>query len=156
MPNLFTFASKNEANIQIGFEKRLWAVATVSSSAMRGRITKARKYLKPGSYGLLYCNPRQSFTVPFIVTSEADPNKVVSDIWPEPWVLPFSIEPLGCPIRMLGYREAMQRWHFLSRRMSEQGYNSVSAAMNFTGACVFSPLEITENDWETILKDLSH
>ena len=75
--DLFCFASRNEKNIWLGVEARKWAVATVTDSAMQGRKTKARKYLKPGSKGLLYCNPTHSFTTPFVVESPADPNKVV-------------------------------------------------------------------------------
>src|SRR5262245_41195271 len=93
--DLFCFASRNEENIWLGHKARLWAVATVSQSQMRGRATKAKKYLKVGSRGLLYCRPTQSFTVPFLVASPADPHRIVSDIWPEPWCLPFEIDPLG-------------------------------------------------------------
>src|SRR5215468_11230454 len=39
-----------------------------------------------------YCRETHSFTVPFLATSVADPHAVIADIWPEPWVLPFSIE----------------------------------------------------------------
>ena len=43
--DLFCFASRNEDNIRRGIVARKWAVAKLSESAMRGRITKARKYL---------------------------------------------------------------------------------------------------------------
>ena len=76
---LLCFASKTEENIRRGYEARLWAV----SKADNGRRTKARKYLRPGSFGLLYSGPTHSFTVPFVVKSVADQNRVVTDIWPE-------------------------------------------------------------------------
>src|SRR5437762_5362 len=93
--DLFCFASKNVENIRRGIEASKWAVATVSPSAMRARVTKARRYFHPGSLGLLYCRETHSFTTPFVSTSNADPHTVVIDIWPEPWVLPFSIKPFG-------------------------------------------------------------
>lgn len=148
---LFTFASRNEKNIKLGFDSKLWAVATVSFSAMAARITKAEKYMEVGDCGLLYSNITHSFTVPFIVRSKADPNRVVTDIWPEPWRLPFSIEPLGDPSRQVHMHSAQSRWPIL--RNSTQ--SSVSAAMNFTGTTVFVPKVITQEDWDIVLHDLA-
>jgi hypothetical protein len=145
---LFCFASKNLENIRRGVEARRWAVATVSRSAMRGRMTKARRYFEPGSRGLLYCNSTHSFTTPFIVESQADPNAVVTDIWPEPWVLPFSMRPLGGTHKQIIGGVAAARWPFLRDRLPPRG--GVSAAMNLTGATVFTPVEITEADWKLI------
>jgi hypothetical protein len=94
--DLFCFASRNIENIELGIKHRMWAVGTLmNQSAMDARITKAQKYLRPGAFGVLYCNPLHSFTTPFIVESYADPQRVVNDIWPEPWRLPFRIKPLG-------------------------------------------------------------
>jgi hypothetical protein len=150
---LFCFASRNLENIRRGVRAGRWAVATVSDVSMKGRITKARKNLEPGDRGLLYCNPTHSFTSPFIVTSKADPTAVVADIWPEPWVLPFWIRPLGEPDKQLHMDEARARWPLLQRRMPP--YTSVSAALNFTGSTVFVPVEITKEDWQIILSDLA-
>lgn len=149
--DLFCFASNTERNIWLGWQARKWAVATVSASAMKGRITKAERYFAPGASGLLYCKETNSFTTPFIVDSYADPEEVVTDIWPEPWRLPFSIRPLGRPDRQLHMDEAKQRWPVL--RQSVQA--SVSAAMNITGTTVFVPKSITEEDWTVILRDLA-
>lgn len=152
--NLFCFASKNVDNIWLGTRAKKWAVATVSDSAMRGRITKAKKYLVPGVHGLLYCNPTQSFTTPFVVTSEADPEAVVTEIWPEPWRLPFSIEPLGDPGLQLHKDEAVERWSIHIERLRD--YPSVSAALNITGTTVFVPTDISEAAWDLILQDLGN
>lgn len=150
--DLFCFASRNEENIWRGYKARMWAVATVSDSQMRGRVTKANKYLKNGSRGLLYCAPTQSFTVPFIVMSSADPHKIVKDIWPEPWVLPFKINPLGNPSRKISAASAELRWPYFHRRPHLWG--GVTAAMNATGVTVFVPVDISEEDWTLILADL--
>jgi hypothetical protein len=109
---LFCFASRNLENIWLGVRANKWAVATVSDSAMRGRITKAERYFMPGAHGLLYCNPTQSFTTPFIATSKADPSAVVTDVWPEAWVLPFSMRPLGDPRRQVHKDHAAARGRY--------------------------------------------
>ena len=150
---LFSFASRTIENIRRGVEAKRWAVATVSQSAMRGRMTKARKYLHVGDRGLLYNNPTHSFTTPFIVTSTADPYEVENDVWPEPWALPFSISPLGGPHKQLPNEVAVNRWPFLRHLMRDRG--GVPAAMNLTGTTVFVPIEISEADWELILGDLA-
>jgi hypothetical protein len=150
---LFCFASRSLENIARGIEHELWAVATVSDSAMRGRQTKARKYLHPGDAGLLYCNPTHSFTTPFYVNSAADPERVVTDVWQEPWSLPFSITPLGNLTRQLPHEIAKQRWSIEIERL--RIYKSATAALNITGATVFVPTEISEEAWQMILADLA-
>ena len=148
--NLFCFASKNLTNIWAGVGARLWAVAETSPSDMKARITKAKR-LVVGSLGLLYCNETHSFTTPFLVYSTPDPDRIISDIWPEAWRLPFRIHPLGNPSRQLHMDTAKQRWPVLMN--SKQA--SVSAALNITGTTVFVPTEISAEDWSLILDDLS-
>jgi hypothetical protein len=121
---------------------------------MSGRVSKARKYMDVGSLGLLYCNPTHSFTVPFVVRSKADPHFVEMDIWPEAWVLPFDIEPLGSPDVQLSRGEAERSWPILQRRMPP--YTSVSAALIFTGTTVFVPVEVSDAEWGAILADLGY
>lgn len=154
---LFCFASKNVQNIQIGIEKQLWAVATLlNQQSMTGRVAKAEKYLRPGDFGLLYCNPTHSFTTPFIVRSYADPDEVIVDVWPEPWRQPFKIETLGDLSKQIVGSIAAKRWPVLKRRLeANHGQGGVSAAMNITGTTVFVPVEIAGKDWETICEDLA-
>jgi len=150
---LFCFSSKNVENIRRGVRAKRWAVATVSRSAMAGRVTKARRYFDIGDKGVLYCSPTQSFTTPFIVESKADPNEVVKDIWPEPWVLPFSMTPLGDPSRQIHVHDAKGRWPIL--REQESFYGGVHAALNGTGTTAFVPTDISDEDWQCILNDLA-
>lgn len=147
---LFCFASNNLTNIWAGVGARLWAVAETSESDMKGRITKSKK-MAVGALGLLYCKDTHAFTTPFLVYSTPDPQRVVSDVWPERWRLPFSIHPLGTPHRQVHKDEASQRWPIL--RSTPQ--NSVSAAMNLTGTTVFVPVAVSVEDWAAILKDLA-
>ncbi len=152
---LFCFASESLKNIRLGYSASCWAVAGVSSSAMSGRVTKAKKYLTLGSKGLLYCNELQSFTVPFITESNADASRVETSIWPgETWHLPFAIRPLGNPSKTVSAYAAKRRWQFLQKRLHERPGLSVPALMNFTGATAFVPINISDEDWAAILADL--
>ena len=155
--DLFCFASKNAENIRRGVAEKRWAVATLlNQQSMAARRTKALRYLREGSLGILYCNTTKSFTRPFIVASKADPTTIVSDIWPEPWCLPFDIEPLGDLSRQLPAEEARERWPVLRQRLEKNhGRGGVSAAMNITGTTVFVPVSITEEEWHIILNDLA-
>jgi len=147
---LFCFASKNLTNIWAGIGARMWAVAETSPPDMKARITKSKR-MKVGSLGLLYCNESHSFTTPFLVYSEPDASKVVTDIWPEKWRLPFRIRSLGDPTRQVHMDTAKSRWSVLHN----VGAGGVSAAMNITGTTVFVPTEISAEDWALILTDLS-
>jgi len=128
----------------------MWVVAETSPTDMKARITKSNR-LKVGSLGLLYCNETHSFTTPFLAYSKPDPEKVVADVWPEKWRLPFRIHPLGTPVRQLHMDAAKTKWPILKN----VGAGGVSAAMNITGTTVFVPIEISGDDWALILADLS-
>ncbi len=155
--HLFCFASRNVENIRIGILRGLWAVGTLlNQQSMAGRVTKALRYLRPGDFGVLYCNPLHSFTTPFIVRSQVDPNAIVTDVWPEPWVLPFKIQALGDLSRRVSAEDAAERWPIVKQRLAvNRGRGGVSAAMNITGTTVFVPVTITPEDWERICGDLA-
>jgi hypothetical protein len=146
---LFCFASKSVTNIWAGIGAGLWAVAETSPQDMKARTTKSKR-LRIGSAGLLYCNETHSFTTPFLVYSEPDPDRVVTDVWPEKWCLPFKIHPLGTPARQLHMDEAKIQWPVLRN----VGPGGVSAAMNITGTTVFVPKEISAEDWSHIVTAL--
>jgi hypothetical protein len=78
--DLFCFASNSLTNIWAGIGAGMWAVAETSPADMKARITKAKR-MKVGSPGLLYCNDTHSFTTPFLVHSEPDPERIVPGIW---------------------------------------------------------------------------
>jgi hypothetical protein len=149
--NLFCFASKSVENIRRGIAAKMWAVSTKSGPTMSGRATKARRNFAPGAHGLLYCAETHSFTTPFIATSGADPIAVITNIWPEPWVLPFSINPLGDLSKQIPGELAKELWPILRGC----GAGGVTAAMNATGVTVFVPLQVTDTDWELILEGLA-
>jgi hypothetical protein len=152
--DLFCFASRNIRNIELGIENKLWAVGTLlNQSSMAARITKAQRYFHEGAHGILYCNQNHSFTTPFIVRSRADPIRVVTEVWPEPWRLPFKIEPLGDLSRQISADEAKEQWPFVIDRLKTKG--GVTAAMNITGTTVFIPVIIASDDWAVICRDLA-
>ncbi|MDV6344067.1 hypothetical protein R2Q26_05765 [Nitrosomonas sp. Is37] len=128
----------------------MWAVNETSSKDMKGRITKSKR-MKVGAAGLLYCNEIHSFTTPFLVYLEPDPDSEVTDIWPEKWRLPFKIHPLGTPARRVHSNEAKSQWPLLK----DIGPGGVSAAMNITGTTVFVPIEVSTDDWSLILSSLA-
>ena len=128
----------------------MWAVAETSPSDMKARTTKSKR-MKVGSLGLLYCNETHAFTTPFLVYSEPDPERAVSDIWAEKWRLPFRILPLGNPLRQLYMGDAKKKWPVLKASTTA----SVSAAMNITGTTVFVPVEISADDWALIIGELA-
>ncbi len=146
---LFCFASKSLTNIWAGIGARMWAVAETSPTDMKARITKSKR-MKVGSLGILYCNCTHSFTTPFVVVSEPNETKVVSDVWPEKWRLPFSIHPLGNPTRQVDSTTAKQKWSALAN----VGAGGVPAAMNITGTTVFVPVEVSADDWALMFSDL--
>ncbi|MBI4643778.1 MAG: hypothetical protein HY790_00890 [Deltaproteobacteria bacterium] len=146
---LFCFASKNLTNIWAGIGAHMWAVAEASPPEMKRRITKSKK-MRIGSLGLLYCSETQSFTTPFLVYSEPDPEKIITNIWPERWCLPFHIHPLGNPVRQVHKDTAKSEWPVLKNSKAQ----SVSAAMNLKGP-VFVPKEISLDDWALIISSLS-
>lgn len=148
---LFCFASKNVTNIWAGIGAGLWAVAETSPSDMKARATKSKR-LKVGSAGVFYCNETHAFTTPFLVYSEPDLDRIVTEIWAEKWRLPFRIHPLGDPYRQLSADEAKKQWRILEN----SGAGGVSAAMNITGTTVFVPKEITIDDWSQILTSLAN
>jgi len=102
----------------------------------------------PGSFGLLYCTSNHSLTAPFIVVSQAE-DRAISDIWPEPWDLPFRIRALGDPRRFLPKDEAKKALPCF------QGVGSFTDVFAVGGACAFAPSTIQPKDWEILFTHLA-
>jgi hypothetical protein len=145
---LYLFTSKNLTNIWAGIGAGMWAVSETSPTDMQTRITKSSR-MKIGSLGLLYCSDNHSFTTPFIVYSHPDSVRVVEDIWPERWRLPFRIHPLGNPSKLIHKDHAKQEWPVL------RGVANITTALNITGTTVFVPSPIDADDWKLILTGLA-
>jgi hypothetical protein len=146
---VYFFSCNSAKNIKIGYENRLWAVPAGDSTWINARHTRSRDML-PGSLGLLYCSEKnnQHFTVPFKVKTQPR-NIVVSEPWPEPWALPFEIEPLGPPSKSEPLSTVKRDWAILK--------NSPNAAneLRLMGAAAFLPVSFAISDWDKVIRHLA-
>ena len=149
--DLFVFSSKNLTNIWAGIGAETWAVSKTTPQNKKGRITKSKK-MKIGSIGILYCVPKHSFTTPFIVYSEPDPEKEISDIWSETWILPFKIKPLGNPERMIHIDEAIKILPICQKTTE----TNISHIFRIQGNLAFNPTIIGQEDWAIFIKKLAN
>jgi hypothetical protein len=147
---LYFFASKNTTNIWAGYGARMWAVSADAEDSMtKAWKTKARA-VRVGQAGVIYRSQDQVFTMPFLFASVPAADREVDDIWPERWVLPFSIYPLGSPHRTWRAREALGKLEVF-RATQHPTLNDfyVKATQSFT------PMEIPESDWGIFLQHLA-
>lgn len=146
--NLYVFSSKNVTNIWAGIGARRWAI---SERASETPGPAARVTIFPiGSLGVIYVSGSEGgyLTTPFITCTQPDTNAEATDVWPETWVCPFKIHPLGTPERRLSIDTAQDvlpclqdggHWHHI---------------LKIAPVAVFSPVEITEEDWQIIVHHL--
>jgi hypothetical protein len=107
--------------------------------------------MKIGSFGILYCVETQSLTTPFVVFSSPDPKGLITNVWPEEWVLPFRIHPLGSPSKQLGKDEAMR----VLPTLQASGKSNFGHVVNVQPITVFSPSRLTDLDWEMLIGRLA-
>ena len=103
--------------------------------------------MKVGSFGILYCNEIQALTTPFIVYSKPDPDRTVRHVWPETWVLPFKIFPLGNPSRVLKKDEAKE----ILPVFAKSGETNFGKVFHVQAVTAFSPTRIGSEDWEVLI-----
>jgi len=149
--DIFVFSSKNLTNIWAGIGAKLWAVAEreQSASAM-GRERKSQNMLV-GSFGALYCVETHALTTPFIVYSKPDKERVIDNVWPEKWVLPFRIFPLGTPELQLKSDDAKKLLPVF-KRTGETNFGNVFFVQAITA---FSATKIDVTDWEILMERLA-
>jgi hypothetical protein len=149
--DIYVFASKNLTNIWAGIGARLWAVSqTDDTPTAQGRKTKSQS-MRVGSFGILYCVDTHSLTTPFIVYSKPDPDRVVANVWPEKWVLPFRLLPLGTPELQLSSDHA-KRTLPIFKRTGETNFGKIFHVQAVTA---FSPTNIGADDWEELVRHLA-
>ena len=147
---IYAFASNTLTNIWAGVGAGRWAVSPSDNmSYTKGRTTRSQK-MPIGAGGILYCNEIKSFTTPFIVYSVPNPNEIVDEIWPEPWVLPFLIKPLGDPRCSMPLATAKK----LLPSLQEQGAN-VNNTIYVHGKMAFTQSKLTEWDWAVLISELA-
>ena len=146
MIDVYCFSSKSHTNLWAGYGAKKWAVSDCSRSQMETRKTKSLNF-PVGGFGLLYCSSGEYFTMPFKITSEVE-WRMEDTIWPEPWAMPFSIEPLGSPKHRLFSRDIKKLLDCMS------GRNSITDVFFIGGACNFTASHLPEDDWAIILEEL--
>lgn len=143
---LSTFACRNLKDIQLGINNYTWAVVKSREKAKR---TNA-KNVKIGNHGIFYCTEKQSLTTPFIFLSIPDQNKTIMNIWNGEYILPFRIYPLGNTSKLFHSNHVKQDLSFLDNK------SNIIFKMKAMGTMLFKPVEITENDWSILVKNLAY
>lgn len=147
---LYVFSSNSLTNIWAGIGARTWAVSERAPAQMKGLSTKAAK-VQVGSAGVLYCSATKSLTTPFLVRTTPRDGVAVTSIWPERWVLPFGITPLGDPSRQMHKDVAMGALEVLR----SSGSANISHVLHIPATTVFSPNEVPTGDWAVLLEHLA-
>jgi hypothetical protein len=145
---VYIFPSGDLKHVWTAIQKRLWAVSTIDPEQLPGRTTKA-KQMPIGANGLFYCSDVECFAVPFLVQSRPDP-KEINGIWPGTWYFPFEIDPLGDLSRRIPLSKAKATWKTL------EGARNVTTRINISGSMAFVPSWLYEEDWQSILQNLSY
>jgi len=87
--------------------------------------------------------------MPFVTTDYAD-DRTVADVWPEEWQIPFPIQPLGSPSKLVSLDSAKHEWPNL-----QGARNPTHCLKGLNGRTVFVPNEIEQEDWDMILDQLA-
>lgn len=150
--DIYVFASNTLTNIWAGVGAGLWAVAPseAGSPQEKGRITKARK-MPVGALGILYSSTDRTLTVPFVVQSRPDERNEVTHIWPERWVLPFEIKPLGSPHKRLSIAEAKACLPSFQVKPEPPFNNVFRVRADFA----FQTSQILSADWSVLIEKLA-
>ena len=149
---LFAFTSKSLTNIWAGVGAQLWAVPNSDSEqSNKGRVTKSGR-MEVGSFGILYCTAKQSFTSPFVVHSKAHPTQVIFDVWEgeRGWILPFQIRTIGNPHALLPWEVA--KAELPSCRMG----TPLNSLIHVEPLTVFTGTEVTADDWSYLVSKLAN
>lgn len=146
--NVFVFSSSNLTNIWAGIGARRWAVSQAQGE--NPSIKTKAKNMPVGSLGLFYCVETQSLTTPFLVRSQPEENQIVKNIWPEPWLLPFGILPLGSPHHQLKKDELGKK--LPSLKHGNQRWDQLFHIQPLT---VFAPSVLSEADWAVVVSELA-
>ena len=147
---LFVFSSYSLTNIWAGIGAQQWAVSKKQSENKSIR-TKAKK-VPIGSFGIFYCTHLGMgiFTTPFLIYSKPDPEKIIKNIWPKEWSLPFKIFPLGSPEKYITASKLASKLPSLKGKSEEW-----KSLFHVQGLTVFVPSEISDIDLEVIISELA-
>jgi hypothetical protein len=149
---IYGFASDSLTNIWAGIGAQRWAVGlSTDPSYTKGRLTKAQK-MPIGAFGILYCSETSSYTTPFVVYSRPRPDETITNIWSDPWVLPFGIKPLGNPDRSLTVQDMLTVIpNAKARGITDPRKHFITVQGNFA----FQHSEIEDADWAVLIEKLA-
>jgi hypothetical protein len=111
-------------------------------------VGRRRKKIFPHSRWIIYSSTDRTFTMPFVTQDFAE-DRVVDDVWPEPWEFPFSMFPLGSPNKLVSLEAAKRSWSIL-----DPDKNPTHCINGMNGRTVFVPNEIEDKEWLQILSDV--
>ena len=144
--NLYAFSSETVTNIWAGVGAEIWAVQSKPNASIRGKAAK----LDIPSFGILYAGAEQALTVPFVILTQPDPERIEKNVWHGDWALPFKIKPLGTPRRMLLASEAK---HIIPSfgRLKTDNFGKV---FRVSGSYAFNRCDADESDWAILMERL--
>ena len=147
----YVLTSESLHAISTAVTAKKWAVSKRFADTP-SLVSRAEK-LPIGVTGLFYCKLTKSFTVPFVVRSQPNRNSERSDIWdancPEiGGYLPFQIFPNGTINRQFH----KDRVSVLPRFPNGRQWYRVLPVLP---ARVFTSIEIADETWNAIMKELA-
>ena len=146
--DLYTFPAKSLREIQIAHNAGRWGIT--ASAKMRASLTTRSGAIPIGAHGIFYCSASKSLTTPFSFTTVPDPDATITDLWPDARSFAFDFEPLGSPQREMGLDQARRLLDVSTESTSTNSSNIFHLAPTQT----FAPIEVTDTDWATILRNL--
>jgi hypothetical protein len=146
--NVYLFSSKNLTNIWAGIGAGLWAVST--QAAQQPPVRAGAQDFPAGALGLFYCTEIKSLTTPFMVLSRPDLRRVVDNVWPERWALPFSIYPIGSPHNVFEMSAAKNTLPAVKKNPSRW-----ASILHIQPMTAFRPSRLQDEDWEIIVNRLA-
>jgi len=146
--DLYVFPAMSVREIQTAHDAGRWGIQ--AGSKMRASLATRSQGISVGARGIFYCSASKGLTVPFTFVTVPDPEATITDLWPDDRSFVFSFEPLGSPGREMGLDQARRLLDTSTRSASTNSSN----IFHLAPTRMFAPIEITERDWDTLLRNL--
>ncbi|WP_139225684.1 hypothetical protein [Paracidovorax konjaci] len=142
---ILVFSSSTQTNIWAGYGAECWAVS--SKQAANASLRTRAQNIKLGKFGILYCVETKSVTMPFVVTSSADMSKVIANIWPQPWELPFNLKPIASPAKSIATS-------VLGGVLALAPGITWNKVLHVGPSTAFAPSSLTDAQWSALISGL--
>jgi len=146
--DLYVFPAMSLRDIQTGHDAGRWGIHV--SAKMRASLTTRCRDIPVGAHGIFYCSASKSLTTPFTFTTVPDPDTTITDLWHDERSFVFDFDPLGSPQRQMGLDQARRLLDVSTKSTSSNSSN----IFHLAPTRMFAPIEITDTDWATILRNL--